>query len=170
MSRQKSQKRLPRGEAGFSLIEVMVSIVILTVGLLSLAQMMVVATNANSLAGRMTASAAMAKERLELLRAAPFYTDVNARTVNPILQPGGDVNNNAGGYFQYYDIDGRPLPGAGGALYLVRWQVQNLGVGALPLAMIRITVRCLPAAETGAAFQVIGDATYITFRSANVGG
>ena len=56
-----------RGERGFSLIEVMIAILILTVGLLTLAQMMVIATNANALSGRMTASAALAKEQLELL-------------------------------------------------------------------------------------------------------
>ena len=54
-------------ERGFTLIEVMVAILILTIGLLSLAQMMALATNANALSGRMTATAALAKEQLELL-------------------------------------------------------------------------------------------------------
>ncbi len=40
-------------ERGFSLIEVMIAMVILTVGLLSLAQMMVLATKSNALSGRM---------------------------------------------------------------------------------------------------------------------
>ena len=62
-------------ERGFSLIEVLIAILILTVGLLTLAQVMVIATNANALSGRMTASAALAKEQLELLKAAPFYTN-----------------------------------------------------------------------------------------------
>ena len=64
------------GERGFSLIEVLIAILILTVGLLSLAQMMLIATNANALSGRMTASAALAKEQLELLKAARFYTNL----------------------------------------------------------------------------------------------
>ncbi len=50
-------------ERGFTLIEVMVAIMILTVGLLSLAQMMVLATNSNSLSGRMTSASALAKEQ-----------------------------------------------------------------------------------------------------------
>ena len=47
-------------ERGFTLIEVMVAILILTVGLLSLAQMMVLATSSNALSGRMTSAAALA--------------------------------------------------------------------------------------------------------------
>jgi prepilin-type N-terminal cleavage/methylation domain-containing protein len=165
-------KKVSRGESGFSLIEVLVAVVILTVGLLSLAQLMVLATNSNQLSGRMTSSASIAKERLELLKAAPFYTNVAAKVVNPLLTAGGDLNNNAGGYFQYYDADGRPLPGQAGALYLVRWQIQTVvppaGAGALPLAMLRISVRALPAVENNNMFQFIGDATFTTFRTANV--
>jgi prepilin-type N-terminal cleavage/methylation domain-containing protein len=107
-----------RGQQGFSLIEVMIAIVILTVGLLSLAQMMVVATNANALAGRMTASAALAKQQLELLKAAPFYTNPatpSPGAINPVLESGGsltaDATNGAGvDCFQYYDADGLQPP------------------------------------------------------------
>src|SRR3972149_4417656 len=67
--------RTQRKDEGFSLIEVMVAIVILTVGLLSLAQMMVVATHSNQLSGRMTSCSALAKEQLERLKGAPFYTN-----------------------------------------------------------------------------------------------
>src|SRR3990170_4490396 len=99
-------------QEGFSLIEVMIAIVILTVGLLSLAQMMVVATNANALAGRMTASAALAKQQLELLKAAPFYTNPanpSIPAINPLLAAGGDLDSNDAGYFQLYNADGQPV-------------------------------------------------------------
>ncbi len=105
---------------GFSLIEVMISIVILTVGLLSLAQMMVVATNANALAGRMTASAALAKQQLELLKAAPFYTNPanpSVGAMNPLLASGGGLDSNetvgAVDYFQLYNADGQPVDPGG---------------------------------------------------------
>jgi prepilin-type N-terminal cleavage/methylation domain-containing protein len=162
-----SNGRTKRGEQGFSLIEVMVAIVILTVGLLSLAQMMVVATNSNSLSGRMTSASALAKEQLERLKAAPFYTDPVARTRNPILQAGGDVNNPAAGYVAYYDTDGLPT-GQGNALYEVRWQITDVAT-PLPLEMVQIQIRCLPAAGMSDQFAVIGEARFTTFRSANVG-
>lgn len=171
-----------RDQKGFSLVEVMVAVVILTIGLLALAQLMVMATRSNALSGRMTSSAAIAKERLELLKAAPFYTNATNRTVNPLL--GGDlaanatvgnVDSNVANYFAFYDADGQPTPAntASGALYLVRWEIRSVVTpgsnGTLPLAMRRIRVRCLPAQESGNMFQVIGDATFVTFRTANVG-
>jgi prepilin-type N-terminal cleavage/methylation domain-containing protein len=161
------------GERGFSLVEVLIAMLILTIGLLSLAQMMLVATNSNALSGRMTASAALAKEQLELLKAAPFYTnpgDISGGSVNPMLQPGGNIEQNEGVYFQYYDPDGQPLNGADGAAFVVRWRVDQViqpgGEGTLPLAMFRITVRCTGTSE---AYRVVGDATLMTFRTANIG-
>ena len=161
------------GERGFSLIEVLIAMLILTIGLLALAQMMLVATNANALSGRMTASAALAKEQLELLKAAPFYTnpgDISGGSVNPMLQPGGDLDTCTANYCQHYDPDGQPLPGADGAAYEVHWRVEQVvqpgGDGSFPLAMFRITVRCANLART---YQFQGDATLMTFRTANIG-
>jgi prepilin-type N-terminal cleavage/methylation domain-containing protein len=161
------------GERGFSLIEVLIAMLILTIGLLALAQMMLIATNANALSGRMTASAALAKEQLELLKAAPFYTnpaDISSGSVNPMLQPGGDLENNDPNYHQFYDPDGQPLNDATGAAFVVRWQVEQVvqpgGDGTLPLAMFRITVRCAGLAQ---AYRFQGDATLMTFRTANIG-
>ena len=175
----KETKMKQGSERGFSLIEVLIAILILTIGLLSLAQMMLIATNSNALSGRMTASAALAKEQLELLKAAPFYmnpADISSGSINPMLQVGGDidVDQSVGGqdYFQYYDPDGQPLVpnGPDGGAYVVRWQVEEvvppLGNGTLPLSMVRITVRC---EGMGAAYRVVGDAILMTFRTANIG-
>ena len=157
--------RTRRADEGFSLIEVMVAIMILTVGLLSLAQMMVVATNSNSLSGRMTSCSALAKEQLERIKAAPFYTDPAALLRNPILAAGGDVNATVGGYSQLYDTEGLPTGAAG--MFEVRWQITDVPT-ALPLDLVRIQVRCLAA--TGAdQFSIIGEALFTTFRTANVG-
>lgn len=153
-------------ERGFTLVEVMVSIVILTVGLLSLAQMMVLATHSNTLSGRMTSSSALAKEQLERLKATPFYVDPLTRTRNPALADGGDLEATSAGYNQYYDADGRPI--AGGGIYEVRWQIRTVNTN-LPLEMLEIRVRCLPAAGMREQFAVIGEARFTTYRTANVG-
>jgi prepilin-type N-terminal cleavage/methylation domain-containing protein len=158
-------RRTKRNDEGFSLIEVMVAIVILTVGLLSLAQMMVVATNSNNLSGRMTSCSALAKEQMERLKATPFYTNPQAKVRNPLLTAGGDINATVGGYSQIFDSGGLPTGGAG--MFEVRWQIADVAT-ALPLQMVRIQVRCLAA--TGAdQFSIIGEARFTTFRTANVG-
>ena len=169
----KSSQSDPKSRNGFSLIEVMIAIVILTVGLLSLAQMMVVATNANAVAGRLTASSALAKQQLELLKAAPFYTNPanpSVGAMNPLLLSGGDLDSNDAGYFQLYNADGQPVAPGGGSLFVVRWQIDRLvdPKGTMPLAMLRITVRCLPSAEAGI-YLGVADARFVTFRTANVG-
>ena len=156
--------RTRRKDEGFSLIEVMMVIVILTVGLLSLAQMMVVATHSNQLSGRMTSCSALAKEQLERLKASPFYTNPAALLRNPILAAGGDIDATVGGYSQIYDEEGITAAGAG--MFEVRWQIIDVPT-ALPLQMVRINVRCL--ATNADQFNIIGEARFTTFRTANVG-
>jgi len=157
-----------RREAGFTLIEVLIAIVILSVGLLSLAQMMALATRSNALSGRMTSSTALAREQLERLKAVPFYSNPAVRARNPLLQDGGDVDAGGGNYVRFYDADGQPVA-AGNALYEVRWQITRVNAPGLPLEMLEIRVRCLPAAGMSSQFAIIGEARFTTYRTASVG-
>ena len=169
MTKLVSRSRHSRtGEHGFTLIEVMVSIVILTVGLLSLAQMMVLASNANTLSGRLTSASSIAKEQLERLKATPFYSDPFSRIRNVALQDGGDLDSTIAGYVQFYDLNGQVAAPGTGAVFEVRWEIQTVPSN-LPLQMVRIRVRCLPAAGMQDQFAVIGEARFTTFRAANVG-
>ena len=59
-------------EAGFTLLEVMIAITILTVGLLAVAGMQTAAIRGNDNAYRVTESTTWAQDRLELLVALPF--------------------------------------------------------------------------------------------------
>ncbi len=75
---------------GFSLIEVMIAIVILSVSLLALAGLMVTTTRTNSFGGHLTEAVTFAQQRLEQLRAAPYNTVVSS-SVNPgdpVIQTG----------------------------------------------------------------------------------
>ena len=158
-------------ERGFSLIEVTVAILILTVGLLSLAQMMVLATNSNTLSGRMTSCSALAREQLERLRAAPFYTNPAACTQNPVLIEGGGIAGPAvPPYAAYYDQDGIAT-GQAGSTFEVMWQINRHNASAaMPLRMLSINVRCRGSQGNNDAFAIIGEANFTTFRTANVGG
>ena len=59
-------------EAGFTLLEVMIAITILTVGLLAVAGMQTAAIRGNDNAYRVTESTTWAQDRLELLVSLPF--------------------------------------------------------------------------------------------------
>ena len=57
---------------GFSLIEMLIAIVILSISLLALAGLMVTTTQNNSFGGRMTEAATFAQDRLEELKVTPW--------------------------------------------------------------------------------------------------
>lgn len=59
---------------GFSLIEVLIALVILSVAFLALAGLMVQTTKNNSFGGRMTEAATFAQDKLEELRAVSWVT------------------------------------------------------------------------------------------------
>ncbi len=71
---------------GFSLIEVLIALVILSVSLLALAGLMVTTTRTNSFGGHLTEAVTFAQQRLEQLRAAPYNTIVTSGA--PVIEHG----------------------------------------------------------------------------------
>jgi type IV pilus assembly protein PilV len=59
---------------GFTLIEILISIVILSISLLALAGLMATTTRNTSLGGHITEAATFAQDRLEELRVTPWAT------------------------------------------------------------------------------------------------
>lgn len=70
--------------AGFNLIEVMISLVILSVGLLAVAQMQVAAIRSIAFSRHLTSATYLARQQLEYLRSLPFDDS------NPAYKPLGD--------------------------------------------------------------------------------
>jgi prepilin-type N-terminal cleavage/methylation domain-containing protein len=93
-------------EGGFTLVEALVAIVVLSVGLMAVANLMVVAGTSNSVANASTASATIASRELERLTAIPYDE----------LVAGGDLDNNDPGYFNEETV-----PGVG--LVRTRWTI-----------------------------------------------
>jgi len=62
---------------GFSLIEVLVSLVILSISLLALAGLMTTTTKNNSFGSHVTEAATFVQDRLELIRATPYVNVVS---------------------------------------------------------------------------------------------
>jgi type IV pilus modification protein PilV len=115
-------------EAGFTLVEALVAIVILVFGLIAVTNLMLVAASSNSVANQSTAAATIAAQRLEQLKAQPFTS----------LTTGGDVDSDLTNFNQDDDVPGvgrihtrwAVVAIAGDAqVYFV--QVRSEGTGAL---------------------------------------
>lgn len=93
-------------ETGFTLSEVLVALVVLSLGLLGLEGMHIAATQANAIASRLTQATTLAQERAELLIALPYN--------DPAL-----VDTTGKGSFTSYT---EPHPPQG---YSIRWEVDT---------------------------------------------
>jgi type II secretory pathway pseudopilin PulG len=148
-----------REEAGFTLVEALCAIVILAFGLMAIANLMAVAATSNSVANQSTAATTLATQQLERLKNIPF-TQPGVNVLNPALAPGGDLENDVGGYFldpdnPAFDDPAVDLQGVG--RIRVRWQIT-----AIDPRTIFIAVR---AEGTGALSGPRSRAEFTVFRT-----
>lgn len=73
---KRSRKLFVEREDGFTLIEVMVALVILSIGLLGLAALQLVAVKSNAFSTEMTYATMLAQQQAEILKSRP-YTDAD---------------------------------------------------------------------------------------------
>jgi hypothetical protein len=99
-----------RSERGFSLVEVLLASTILIVALLSLAQLLSLATAANAAARRATFATVLAAEKLEEFHTLPWES----------------LRRQAGESIEYLDRSGRPVESAAAATYSRRWLIDPL--------------------------------------------
>ena len=143
-------------ESGFTLIEALVAMVVLAVGIISVANLMLVAATSNGVGNQMSAAATVASQEIERLTAIPYNQ----------LAVGGDLNADAGGFFNDTDV-----PGVG--IVHTRWvvagfqnqtrliTVRSEGSGALGAARDAVTGAFLGAPRTRAEFTTIRSCTNI---------
>jgi prepilin-type N-terminal cleavage/methylation domain-containing protein len=163
----------PRGEAGFTLVEALISVVILAVGLAAITNLFLVGGTSNQTANHMSATTAEALETLEALKAIPFAN----------LQQGGDLASDqpaacqpdclgspdlcpqqcvAPANYNFY----RTIPGVG--MIRTRWVIGNPipGAGAPPVCYIRVRSESTAALVGG--FR--SKAEFTTFRTCATAG
>ena len=113
------KKRRPIGAKGFTLLEVIVAISILTFGLLAVASMQMTAIRGNYNASNITEATTVAQDRLEDLMGL-LYSD-------PLLDPGTGLSDPAppspSGYTITYDVlDNNPMMNTRLITVTVQWQ------------------------------------------------
>lgn len=99
-------------EAGFTLVEALVALFIVTMILLSIAQLMTYGLYVHETAADLTETTALAQEKLEQLRNLSYKS----------LVPGGSIDVNSAGFFDSSDIDGNGIVD-----YTRRWEITDLG-------------------------------------------
>jgi type IV pilus assembly protein PilV len=117
--RANHKKANTTGEGGFTLLEVIVAISILTFGLLAVASMQMTAIRGNYNASNITEATTVAQDRLEDLMGL-LYSD-------PLLDPGNGLSDPAppspSGYTITYDVlDNNPITNTRLITVTVRWQ------------------------------------------------
>jgi prepilin-type N-terminal cleavage/methylation domain-containing protein len=121
---------------GFSLVEVMVALFLISLGVLAAAPMFIYAMQGNAVGADLGSVGAAAVERMELLRAAEYGT----------LSAGGNLFFNQTGYSDTSDPD-----------ITVRWAIRDTTVG--PITYKSIAVRAV------ANRQVVGRRKQIILRT-----
>lgn len=178
--------------SGFSLVEVIVSMGLLTAVSLGVAQLFAVSTRANLVAKGQTSTTALAEQKLEQLRSLTWGFDndgqglpVSDTTTNLAVDPstgtGAGLNpspatsldENTTGYVDYLDAHGAYVgTGAtppGGATYIRRWSIQPLPTNPNNTLVLQVLVT--PVANeglrtgTGPRQRIAGDARLITVKT-----
>jgi prepilin-type N-terminal cleavage/methylation domain-containing protein len=119
---------------GFSLLEVLFATTILTVAVMSLAQVIAVATHANASARTSTLATMLAAQKMEQLRALTWSFDAAGVPVSDLTSgivglspsPPGALERDVDGYSDWLDASGRAMRNAGAAAFVRRWSVAPL--------------------------------------------
>ena len=151
-----------RGEAGFTLIEALIAMVILIVGIAAIANLMVVAGTSNTVANSSTAASAVASQQMDLLKSASFETLVSGGTATVPTGPHTTSHPacNAAVVTTAFACDA--LVEGVGTVH-VQWAV-TLAPAAAPAATYFIDVVAQPIAP---AVRQRGSARFTTFRTDN---
>lgn len=151
-----------QGEAGFTLVEALIAIVILVFGIVAVTNLFLVAINSNKIGSTMTAATELATQAMERVRAIPF-TQVTT---------GGDLESDVGGIA---GCDETPPPGpdtncvvagnfnavrsvSGVARFKTRWTIAQVDTQTV-LIRVRSEPLGVSGARARAEFQTLRSCT-----------
>ena len=186
------QARSESNSRGFSLVEVLISMGLLTVVSLGVAQLFALSTRANLMARGQTSTTAMAEQKLEQLRALTWgfdllgqglpLTDTTSNlSVYPTTHTGSGLNpspvtaleENVAGFVDFLDANGgwvgTGMTPPGSATYIRRWSIQPLPTNPNNTLVIQVLVTPVASemARADAPFRVrmAGDALLVTVKT-----
>jgi prepilin-type N-terminal cleavage/methylation domain-containing protein len=179
--------------SGFSLIEVLISMGLLTIVSLGVAQLFAAATNANKVARGQTSATTLAEQKMEQLRGLTWGFDLqgqglpvsdtttnlsntppttDGQGLNP--SPVDSIDINRGGYFDYLDAGGAWVGSGdnppGEAAFLRRWSIQPLPTNPNNTIVLQVLVAPLKnvggqAVQGGNRRRLPGDALLTSVKT-----
>jgi len=117
-------------EAGFTLVEVLIAIVVFAFGLIAVTNLLLVGATSNRVGNDMTAAATSATLTMDNLKALPFG--------DAGLAIGGDVNADVANFFRDDVVAGVPGGALGHGAVHVRWQIEAPAGNAGQVRFIRV--------------------------------
>jgi prepilin-type N-terminal cleavage/methylation domain-containing protein len=178
---------------GFSLVEVLVAMGLLTAVSMGVAQLFALSTRANLIAKGATSTTSMAEQKLEQLRGLTWGFDLEGQglplsdtttnlSVFPPTHDGSGLNpspvdaleQNTAGFVDFIDGNGAWVGTGstppGSAVYIRRWSIQPLPTNPNNTLVIQVLVTPVAseAARVGSAFtrtRMAGDAMLVTVRT-----
>jgi len=110
--------------AGFSLIESMLALVVLSIGMLALAGLQVTALRGNALARRTATAISIAEQKMEQVKNTP-YANIQAESppvsINPVT---GEVTASSTKWTREVTVTNGPLPNTLAVDVIVTWRDQ----------------------------------------------
>jgi prepilin-type N-terminal cleavage/methylation domain-containing protein len=180
---------------GFSLVEVLCAMGLLTVVSLGVAQLFAVATRANHVAKGQTTTTALAEQKMEQLRALTWGYDTDGQglpvsdTTSNLAEdppttsgaglnpsPSDSLQNNQASYVDYLDAHGQyvatgtEIPGE--AVYIRRWSIQPLPTNPNNTLILQVFVTPVPnervrrqGGQAGGQRRLPGDALLVSVKT-----
>ena len=178
---------------GFSLVEVLIAMGLLTVVSLGVAQLFAVSTRANYVAKGQTSTTALAEQKLEQLRSLTWGFDTDGQglpvsdtstdlSTDPTTASGSGLNpspsnslqTNSNGYVDYLDSHGQ-FVGTGTnippeAVYVRRWSIQPLPTNPNNTLILQVLVtpvsnERIRLASNGPLRRLPGDALLVSVKT-----
>lgn len=172
-------------DRGFTLMEALVAMALLSVAALGGLQLVAVATEMMSRARAHSLAAGLASARLEQVRSLQFefdtaglrVTDLSTNVAEDPVSSGGpglsvsgaaSLDGNVSGYVDFLDRNGTWL-GAGGSAppstaFVRRWSIELMG-GSADLLVVQVLVRPVASGSAPGESRVAGEARLVTLRA-----
>lgn len=120
-------------QRGFSLVEAIVAMAIMSTAIMAIAQLSIVSVGVNRAARSTTIATMLAVQQMERLQSAAWS--------ELIVSPSGSLDRNTAGYCDFLDVNGRAIAPAtsppAGAAFVRRWALHLIDSGdALVLQVV----------------------------------